>query len=71
MLRAHLVFATKRRGKVLTAEHLDQLKAIFEAVCADFEVELRPISAAVTLMQFTLMHGGLDGYGCQFAPDCL
>jgi len=41
MLHAHLVFTTKRRGKVLTAAHLERLKSIFEAVCADFEVELR------------------------------
>lgn len=40
-LHAHLVFTTKRRGKVLTREHLDRLKGIFESVCADFEVELR------------------------------
>jgi putative transposase len=40
-LHAHLVFTTKRRGKVLTVQHLDRLKAIFESVCADFEVELR------------------------------
>lgn len=40
-LHAHLVFTTKRRGKVLTPEHLARLKAIFESVCVDFEVELR------------------------------
>lgn len=41
MLHAHLVFTTKRRGKVLTREHLVRLEAIFRDVCADFEVELR------------------------------
>lgn len=41
MLHAHLVFTTKRRGKVLTPAHLDRLRAVFESVCADFEVELR------------------------------
>jgi putative transposase len=40
-LHAHLVFTTKRRGKVLSAQHLDRLKEIFESVCADFEVELQ------------------------------
>lgn len=41
MLHAHLVFTTKRRGKVLTREHLVRLEAIFRDVCKDFEVELR------------------------------
>lgn len=40
-LHAHLVFTTKRRGKVLARAHLDRLQAIFASVCADFEVELR------------------------------
>lgn len=40
-LHAHLVFTTKQRGWVLTAEHLERLKAIFESVCADFENTLR------------------------------
>jgi putative transposase len=41
MLHAHLVFTTKRRGKVLTDDHLGRLREIFASVCADFEVELR------------------------------
>jgi len=40
-LHAHLVFTTKRRGPVLTAQHLARLKEIFESVCADFEVQLQ------------------------------
>jgi putative transposase len=40
-LHAHLVFTTKRRGKVLAPQHLERLKHIFESVCADFDVELR------------------------------
>jgi putative transposase len=40
-LHAHLVFTTKRRGKVLAPQHLERLKQIFESVCADFDVELR------------------------------
>jgi putative transposase len=40
-LHAHLVFTTKRRGKVLAPAHLKRLGAIFDGVCADFEVELR------------------------------
>jgi putative transposase len=39
-LHAHLVFTTKRRGNVLTPQHLERLKVIFESVCADFGVEL-------------------------------
>ena len=45
-LHAHLVFTTKRRGRVLTAQHLERLKAIFESVCADFEVELQEFNGA-------------------------
>jgi putative transposase len=40
-LHAHLVFTTKRRGKVLEPEHLKRLRGIFAPVCSDFEVELR------------------------------
>lgn len=40
-LHAHLVFTTKRRGRVLTPQHLARLKEIFENVCADFEVQLQ------------------------------
>lgn len=40
-LHAHLVFTTKRRGRVLTEQHLARLKEIFESVCADFEVQLQ------------------------------
>jgi putative transposase len=40
-LHVHLVFTTKRRGKVLLPEHLARLREIFASVCADFEVELR------------------------------
>ena len=40
-LHAHLVFTTKRRGKVLTKAHLERLHTIFASVCADFDVELR------------------------------
>jgi putative transposase len=41
ILHAHLVFTTKRRGKVMTREHLHRLEEIFRDVCADFKVELR------------------------------
>jgi putative transposase len=40
-LHAHLVFTTKRRGRVLTPQHLERLGQIFASVCADFDVELR------------------------------
>lgn len=39
-LHAHLVFVSKRRGKVFTAEHLDALKPIFDRVLDGFEAEL-------------------------------
>jgi putative transposase len=41
MIHAHLVFTTKKRGKVLSSQHLDRLKEIFAAICVDFEAELR------------------------------
>lgn len=40
-LHVHLVFTTKRRGKVLSTQHLARLKEIFESVCADFDVKLQ------------------------------
>ena len=40
-LHAHLVFVTKRRGKVLTRQHLERLEQIFCSVCVDFEVALK------------------------------
>jgi putative transposase len=41
LLHAHLVFVTKRRGKVFGAAHLRRLEEIFRSVCADFEVTLK------------------------------
>ena len=41
MIHAHLVFTTKKRGKVLSSQHLDRRKEIFAAICVDFEAELR------------------------------
>jgi Transposase IS200 like len=41
MLHAHLVFVTKRRGKVFSVAHLRRLEEIFRSVCADFEVALQ------------------------------
>jgi putative transposase len=40
-LHAHLVFVTKRRGKVFGAAHLKRLEEIFWSVCTDFEVTLK------------------------------
>lgn len=39
-LHVHLVFVTKYRRGVLTAEHLDLLGDVFAAVCADFAAVL-------------------------------
>jgi putative transposase len=39
-LHAHLVFATKRRGKVLTDTYLVSLEKIFKDICEEFETEL-------------------------------
>ena len=38
LLHAHLVFVTKYRRKVLTAEALDLLKAVFEQGCTEMGV---------------------------------
>lgn len=35
-LHVHLVFVTKYRRSVLTGEHQDVLRTVFEGVCADF-----------------------------------
>jgi putative transposase len=40
MLRAHLVFVTKYRRDVLSEPAIDDLKAIFLRVCADFKARL-------------------------------
>lgn len=40
ILHAHLVFVTKCRGQIFSAEHLESLEGIFRRVCADFEAEL-------------------------------
>ena len=39
-LHVHLVFVTKYRRNVFTKTILDEMKAIFERVCLDFEAEL-------------------------------
>jgi putative transposase len=39
-LHAHLVFVTKRRGKIFTEAHLQALETIFRKLCEDFETEL-------------------------------
>ena len=39
-LHVHLVFMAKYRLKVLTKEVLDDMRGIFESVCADFEAQL-------------------------------
>ena len=39
-LHVHLVFVTKYRRGVFTKEVLDDLRAVFAGVCADFEAEL-------------------------------
>jgi putative transposase len=39
-MHAHLVFVTKYRRGVFTMRVLDDLRAIFASVCADFEAEL-------------------------------
>lgn len=40
MMHVHLVFVTKRRGKVFEAKHLEFLQKVFASVCGDFEAEL-------------------------------
>jgi REP-associated tyrosine transposase len=40
VLHAHLVFVTKYRHPVFTAQHLERLEEIMRGICADFEAEL-------------------------------
>lgn len=40
-LHAHLVFVTKRRGKIFSDEHLSYLECVMRKVCEDFEAELK------------------------------
>jgi putative transposase len=40
-LHAHMVFVTKRRGKVFNIAHLKRLEEICRDVCSDFEAELK------------------------------
>ena len=39
-MHVHLVFVTKYRRKVFNKEILDELRTIFNSVCADFEAQL-------------------------------
>ena len=39
LLHAHLVFVTRYRHKVFADRHLQRMKEIMRAVCADFETE--------------------------------
>lgn len=40
-LHAHMIFVTKKRGKVLSGEMLEYLKEVFTHVCNCFDAELR------------------------------
>ncbi|HYW75418.1 MAG TPA: IS200/IS605 family transposase [Gammaproteobacteria bacterium] len=40
LLHAHLVFVTKRRGAVFSAQHLNRLETIFDRVCTAAGAEL-------------------------------
>src|SRR5262244_127089 len=41
VLHAHLMFVTKRRGKVFDAARIKRLEEIFRSVCTDFEAVLK------------------------------
>ena len=40
VLHVHLVFVTRYRGRIFSAEHLKTLEMLFRKVCQDFEAEL-------------------------------
>jgi putative transposase len=44
LLHAHLVFVTKYRRSVFSAEYLVLLKGFFEKVCSDFDVVLQELN---------------------------
>ena len=48
VLHAHLVFVTKYRHPVFTAQHLERLKEIMRDLCADSETELAEFSGEAT-----------------------
>jgi putative transposase len=39
-MHVHLVFVTKKRGKVFTQAHIEALRSIFDSLCKSFETEL-------------------------------
>ena len=41
LLHVHLVFVTKRRGKVFTKEHLGYIRYVFEKICSDFGADVK------------------------------
>ena len=41
LMHVHLVFVTKRRGKVFMKQHLDYLEKIFRNICSSFECDLK------------------------------
>jgi putative transposase len=55
VLHAHLVFVTKRRGKVFNAAHLRRLQEIFRSVCAE-EVELKEFAGESTLVHLLVTY---------------
>jgi putative transposase len=44
-MHVHLVFVTKKRGKVFTQAHIKALKDIFDSLSKKFEVELQEFNA--------------------------
>src|SRR5581483_12305749 len=45
LMHVHLVFVTKKRGKIFTSAHVEALRKIFETVCKNFESELQEFNA--------------------------
>jgi putative transposase len=41
MMHVHLVFVTKYRRRVFTAEHIEAMRELFAKICTDFEAELK------------------------------
>ena len=46
-LHVHLVFVTKYRKKILDADAINRLRAIFTKVCGDFEAEMVEMNGEV------------------------
>lgn len=56
LLHVHLVFVTKRRGKVFDSKHLEALEQLFQKVCSDFECDLKEFNGAADHVHLLVLY---------------